>query len=89
VLVGGGRADYEQQRNAAAMPLYELNYQLASLEPPSAEQQQLFGALRGNQPDTNRFFGTLCGTVPVGEFFAPENLGRIMASAAAPATSGE
>ena len=68
------------------MPLYELNYQLASLEPPSPEQQQLFGALYGNQADTDRFFGSLCGTVPVQEFLAPDNLGRIMAGASAPAT---
>jgi 2-polyprenyl-6-methoxyphenol hydroxylase-like FAD-dependent oxidoreductase len=74
-------AAYATQRNAHAMPLYELNYQLASLEPPSPEQQQLFGALNGNQPEIDRFFGTLCGTVPVQEFFARENVGRIMASA--------
>ena len=47
-------AGYEEQRNTSAMPLYELNYQLASLEPPSVEQQQLFGALYGNQADTDR-----------------------------------
>jgi 2-polyprenyl-6-methoxyphenol hydroxylase-like FAD-dependent oxidoreductase len=79
-------AGYEAQRNSSAMPLYELNYQLASLEPPSPEQQQLFGALHGNQADTDRFFGTLCGTVPVQEFFAPDNLGRIIAGATAPVT---
>src|SRR5207302_6955526 len=79
-------AIYEEQRNTSATPLYELNYQLASLQPPSPEQQQLFGALFGNQADTDRFFGTLCGTVPVQEFFAPDNLGRSMAGASAPAT---
>ena len=71
-------AGYEERRNAAAMPSYELNYQLACLEPPSPEQQQLFGALLGNQADTDRFFGALLGSVPVQEFFAPENVGRIV-----------
>jgi flavin-dependent dehydrogenase len=74
-------AAYEQGRNAAAMPGYELNCQLARLEPPPPEMQQLFGALRANQAETNRFFGALLGTVPVPEFFAPENLGRIVGGA--------
>jgi hypothetical protein len=62
---------------AQGMPPY-----LPFLEPPSPEPQQLFGALSGNQADTDRFFGTL----PVQEFFAPDNLGRIMSGAFAPAS---
>ena len=41
--------------------------------------QELFGALRYNQAETDRFFGTIAGTVPVQEFFAPENVERIIA----------
>jgi len=44
--------------------------------------QQLFVALRHNQEQTNRFFGAIVGTVPIPEFFAPENLGQIMGAAA-------
>jgi hypothetical protein len=44
--------------------------------------QQLLDALRGNQAQTDRFLGTVVGTVPIPEFFAPENLGQIMAQAA-------
>jgi hypothetical protein len=40
--------------------------------------QQLFGALRGNQAATDRFFGLLGGTVSIPAFFAPDNIGRIM-----------
>ena len=40
--------------------------------------QQLFGALRGNQEDTDRFFGTFAGTVSPAEFFAPDNIARII-----------
>jgi hypothetical protein len=43
--------------------------------------QQLYAALRGNQVDTDRFMGVMTGTTPIPEFFAPENLGRIMAVA--------
>jgi 2-polyprenyl-6-methoxyphenol hydroxylase-like FAD-dependent oxidoreductase len=71
-------ACYEQQRNEAAMPIYEFTYQLAALQPPAPEMQQLFAALRHNQGQTNRFFGIIAGTVPIPEFFAPENLGQII-----------
>lgn len=76
-------ANYEPRRNEAAMPLYQLNYRLAALEPPSPETLQLRAALRGNPEDTARFFGVSAGTVPVQEFFAPENIQRIMVAAQA------
>jgi flavin-dependent dehydrogenase len=80
-------AEYEQLRNEAALPVYEFTCQLATLEPPPPEMQQLFAALRGNQADTDRFMGVLAGTTPVPEFFATENVGRIMASNASAAPS--
>jgi hypothetical protein len=61
------------------MPIYELNYQLASLDPPSPKMQQLLGALRGNQAETKRFLGTMAGTVPIPEFFAPEHIEQVIA----------
>ncbi len=73
-------ADYERRRNAAVLPLYHLNCQLATLEPPSPQTLQLRAALRGNQEDTSRFFGVTAGTVPVSEFFSPENVQRILAA---------
>jgi len=74
--------DYERQRNEAALPSYELTHQFAALSPPPPEMQQLFAALCHNQEQTNRFFGAMTGTVPILEFFGPENLGRIMGAAA-------
>src|SRR5581483_8530726 len=56
-------AGYERARNEASRPLYELTYDLAALAPPSPEQQALFAALRTDQEQTNRFFGTIAGTV--------------------------
>jgi flavin-dependent dehydrogenase len=75
-------ADYEQQRNERALPYFELTCQLAALEPPAPDLAALLGALVGNQPDTDRFLGAMEGTVTVPEFFAPENIGRIMAAGA-------
>jgi len=61
--------------------MYKFNCDVASHEPPPPEMQQLFGALRGTRPDTESFLGTLAGSVPVPEFFAPENTERILAGA--------
>jgi 2-polyprenyl-6-methoxyphenol hydroxylase-like FAD-dependent oxidoreductase len=74
-------AGYEQQRNETSKPIYEMTCQFATLEPPPPETQQLLGALRGNQEQIDRFLGVAVGTYPGAEFFAPENIGRIMAAA--------
>jgi flavin-dependent dehydrogenase len=75
-------AEYERQRNESAMPAFELNFQFATLQPPPPEMQALFGALRNNQTETNRFIGAFIGTVPIPEFFAPANIQRILTEAA-------
>ena len=72
-------AGYEQERNESVDPIYDFTCGfLSTLEQPPPEMQQLFGALSGNQEETDRFFGTLAGTVPIPEFFSPENMGRII-----------
>jgi len=43
----------------------------------------LYQALRHNSVERDRYFGTLGGTVPIPEFYAPENLQRIIGAAAA------
>jgi flavin-dependent dehydrogenase len=73
--------DYERRRNQATKPMYEFTYDLARLEPPSPEHQQLFAALRGNQPQIERFLGIIAGTVGVAEFFDEANVARIMRDA--------
>ncbi len=81
-------AGYERARNAATMPIYELTSQFAALQPPPPEMQQLLGALRGNQEQIDRFIGTVVGTVPIPDFFAPENIGRIVGGAPAETAAG-
>jgi hypothetical protein len=66
-------------------PIYGLTQQFASLQPPPPEMQQLLAALVHDQAQANRFFGTIAGTVPIPEFFSPENVGRIMGAAPAAA----
>lgn len=74
-------ADYEAQRNERGMPLCELAMQTISLQPIAPEQRMLMQALQGNQVDTDRFLGLASGVTSPTEFFAPENLGRIIALA--------
>ena len=74
-------AEYEQRRNQAVMPFYELTIQFARLEPPTSEMQQLFAAMRVNQEATDRYFATIEGTISPADFFSPENIGQIMEQA--------
>jgi flavin-dependent dehydrogenase len=79
-------AGYEQKRNEAALPMYNFTCDLAKLEPPHDEMVALLKALKGNQEDTNRLLGAFAGTVPSPEFFAEENMRRIMEKAGMMAT---
>ncbi len=75
-------AGYERRRDRLAMPGYELTCRLAALEPPPADTRQLLVALQGDQPQIDRFFGAHQGTVPIQDFFAPDNVRQIVAGAA-------
>ena len=71
-------AGYERKRNEAVMPIFEMTCDLARLQPPTPQMQQLFWALRGNQYQIDRFLGVTAGTVSVTDFFSPENIGQII-----------
>ena len=76
-------AAYEHRRNELSMQMYEFTCQLARLDPPTPDMEHLFGSLADNHEQTRRFFGVIAGTVPVEQFFAPENLENIAAGARA------
>jgi flavin-dependent dehydrogenase len=76
-------ADYHRKRDEHLRPVYDLTCGLATLAPPPPEIQALYAALIGNQAETNRLLGTFAGTVPIPEFYSPENVGRIMSATAA------
>lgn len=74
--------DYERARNEAVMPMYELTCQLAGLQLPPPEMQHLLGVISQDPVQTSRYIGTVAGTVPIPEFFAPENIERILGESA-------
>jgi hypothetical protein len=76
---------YQRVRDQVVMPVYDFTAEFATLEPPPAEMQQLLGAIEGNQEAMDQFVSVQAATLPAPEFFAPENVGRLMAGAAVPA----
>lgn len=82
--LGEALAEYERRRNEDAFPMYEFTCQQGALAPPPPEMFQLFKALRENREEAGRFLGITAGTVLAEEFFAPENVGRIIEGALRP-----
>jgi 2-polyprenyl-6-methoxyphenol hydroxylase-like FAD-dependent oxidoreductase len=76
-------SEFHSTRDAHAMPIYEFTTQLATLEAPPVEMQQLLGAVYGNQDAMDSFASITAGTVSPIEFFDPQNIGQIMGAAAA------
>lgn len=76
-----GMSDYQRTRDEVAMPVYEFTAEFAAMEPPPPEMQQLIGAMQGNQEAQDGFVSVQASTLPAPEFFAPENVGKIMSQA--------
>jgi len=73
-------AAYERRRNQESAHGFRSTIDFARLEPPPPHMQALFAALRDDPVERDRLFGTFAGTVKGEEFFAPENLERIMSA---------
>jgi len=74
-------ADYQLTRDRQVLPMYELTCELATLEPPPPELQQLLGAAHGNQEAMDAFARMMAGVTSPAEFFSEQNVGRILANA--------
>jgi hypothetical protein len=61
--------------------MYEFTCQLATLEPPPPEMQQLFGAIHGNRAAMDGFVQMNAGTLSPARFLSPESVGAIMRAA--------
>jgi len=62
--------------------MYEMTAQIAALQPPDPQMVQLLTAVQGNQEAMDAFARVNSGATPPAEFFAPDNIGRIMSRAA-------
>jgi flavin-dependent dehydrogenase len=76
-------AGYQRARDDAAQSIYELTCDQARFAPQPPDTQYLLGAIQGNQAAMDGFVSVMAGTLGAHEFFAPDNIGRIIAHAAA------
>ncbi len=74
-------SEYQRARDARVKAMYEFTCQLATLDPPPPEMQQLFAAIHGKQKAMDAFARMNAGTISPAEFFAPENVGAMTAAA--------
>ncbi|MET0145388.1 MAG: NAD(P)/FAD-dependent oxidoreductase [Ilumatobacteraceae bacterium] len=86
-LSGGSSFDdamdrYQATRDDHVLALFEFTLQLASLEPPPPELQQLLMAVHGNQHAMDGFARVNAGVTSPAEFFSEENVADIFAAAA-------
>jgi 2-polyprenyl-6-methoxyphenol hydroxylase-like FAD-dependent oxidoreductase len=75
--------DYQRARDEHVLAMYEFTCQVATLQPPPPETQQLFRAAAGNQAAMDGFMKVNAGTISPSEFFAPENVRAIVSAARA------
>lgn len=72
--LSGGRpfddamGEYQRARDEHVLPRYEFTCQLATLEPPPPEMQQMLGAIQGNQKAMDGFAQMNAGTISPAEF---------------------
>jgi flavin-dependent dehydrogenase len=74
---------YQTTRDTQVLPMYEMTCQIAALAPPPPDLAQLLGAVHGNQSAMDDFCRANAGTISPAQFFAPENVGRILAQSSA------
>jgi hypothetical protein len=61
-----------------AMLLARQGHRIASLQPPDEQMSRLAAAIAGNQPAMDAFARLNSGMTSPAEFFAPENISRLL-----------
>jgi 2-polyprenyl-6-methoxyphenol hydroxylase-like FAD-dependent oxidoreductase len=76
-------SDYQRARDQRVRPIYEFTTQLATLDEPPPELQQLLAAAQANQRAMDAFVSVTAGTMSPLEFFHPDHVASILGGAAA------
>jgi flavin-dependent dehydrogenase len=74
--------EYQATRDAEVLPMFEFTLQIASMEEPPEELQQVLAAVHGNQEASDAFARVNAGNLSPAVFFSPEFLEPIFAAAA-------
>jgi 2-polyprenyl-6-methoxyphenol hydroxylase-like FAD-dependent oxidoreductase len=74
-------SDYQRTRDERALPIYGFTTQLATLEAPPPEMQQVLASISRDPAAMDGFASVIAGTLSPATFFDPENIGPIMTSA--------
>ena len=77
-------AAHQKARDEHSLPMYEFTCQLATLEPPPPDLVQLLTAINGNQDAMDEFARLNAGVESPADFFAPDNVARLLHGASNP-----
>ena len=69
-------------RDARLIPRHHMTIQLAQFAEPDDNEKALYAAIAPSREETTRFIGLLTGTTDPAAYFAPENLAKLVATAA-------
>jgi len=78
-------AAYERTRDESTRAMFELTCQLASNDPPSDVEVELFASIATHEDATRDFVSVLAGTMRVEARFDPQNLERYVPAPGTPA----
>jgi 2-polyprenyl-6-methoxyphenol hydroxylase-like FAD-dependent oxidoreductase len=71
-------AEYQSGRDSHVLAMYEFTCQLATLEPPPPQLQQLLAATAGDHEASDAFVRVAAGAMSPAEFFDPASAERIL-----------
>jgi 2-polyprenyl-6-methoxyphenol hydroxylase-like FAD-dependent oxidoreductase len=74
-------AEWHRVRDEQALPMYEMTCQLASMEPPPPEMQQLLGAIAGRRRAMDAFVQMNAGTISPADFMTSQHVAAAVGAA--------